>query len=132
FSEGLIPSMEVANTNKVSGLLARAREGGLIPWQYIVDNTRAARRAQVFGSTSDFSHAVKNACRLDPWTTQAYRVQVWSEKDTVSGTLAPVLEQYAVDFRVNRGFASATVINDIVTEISESRRPMVAIYVGDY
>jgi hypothetical protein len=134
FSEGFISSMEKRNTDKVSGLLVRARETGLIPWEHIVDNTRAPRRAQVFSAPSAFAATVKHAFRLDPWEQQDVRIQVWSEKDTVSGTLAPVLTRYAVDFRVNRGFASATVINDVVNEVLDANdpRPVVALYVGDY
>ncbi len=134
FSEGLIPSMEKSQTNKVSGLLARAREEGTIPWEWIVDNTRTPRLPNVFASPRSFAKAAQDSLHLDPWESQQVRVQVWSEKDTVSGTLQPVLNRFSVRFRVNRGFTSATAINDIVNEIyaEPDPRPLVALYVGDY
>ena len=35
---------------------------------------------------------------------------VWSEKGTVRGVLQPVLDDYAVGFRVMHGFSSATTV----------------------
>ena len=93
FSEGRISSMEKNQTNKVSGLLARAREEGTIPWGWIVDNTRTPRLPNVFASPASFADAARDSLQLDPWESQQVRVQVWSEKDTVSGTLQPVLKQ---------------------------------------
>ena len=46
--------------------------------------------------------------RRDFWNQQPVRVEVWSEKGTVRGVLAPVLDEYGVGFRVMHGFSSAT------------------------
>lgn len=57
---------------------------------------------------------------------------MWSEKGTVRGTLSPVLDEYGVTFRVMRGYASATVVNDIADLSNGSDKPLVALYVGDW
>ena len=44
FTEGLISTMAVRETQKVSSDLVLAREEGLIPWKWIVDETREAER----------------------------------------------------------------------------------------
>ena len=54
---------------------------------------------------------------------------MWSEKGTIRGVLKPVLDDYAVGFRVMHGFGSATVINKIARD--DSGRPLIALYVGD-
>ena len=41
FVAGLTPSMSTANMQRVYRLLKEARERGLIPWEWIVDETRA-------------------------------------------------------------------------------------------
>src|SRR5262249_26157622 len=51
-------------------------------------------------------------------------------KGTVSGLLAPVLNEYGVGFRVMHGFSSATVVHDIADD--GDGRLLVALYVGDY
>ena len=37
-------------------------------------------------------------------------MEVWSEKGTIRGVLKPVLDHYAVGFRVMHGFTSATAL----------------------
>ncbi len=55
---------------------------------------------------------------------------MWSEKGTIRGVLAPVLDEYAVGFRVMHGFSSATVVNDIAQD--DDGREVIALYVGDF
>ena len=45
FVAGLIPSMAKTDTNRVSTQLTWAREQGLIPWSWIVDETRQVESA---------------------------------------------------------------------------------------
>jgi hypothetical protein len=62
-------------------------------------------------------------------------VEVWSEKGTVRVTLAPVLDEYAVTFRVMHGYGSATAINQAAGESfrdAEDGRPWLVFYVGDW
>jgi hypothetical protein len=44
--------------------------------------------------------------------------------------LKPVLDKYAVGFRVMHGFSSATSVYDVAQ--SDNDRPLVALYVGDW
>ena len=53
-----------------------------------------------------------------------------SEKGTVRGVLAPVLDQYAVGFLPVGGFSSATKVHDLAED--DDGRPLHLCYVGDY
>jgi hypothetical protein len=44
FSAGLMPSMSRKDMQKVYRLLKEARERGIIPWEWIVDETRGLER----------------------------------------------------------------------------------------
>ena len=55
------------------------------------------------------------------------RVEVWSEKGTVRGTLAPILNKYEVPFRVMQGFASATTVQEIAAASLATAQPLVAL-----
>ena len=68
--------------------------------------------------------------RRDFWNQQPVRCEVWSEKGTVRGVLRPVLDKYAVGFRVMHGFSSATTVYDISQ--NDDGRKLVALYVGDF
>jgi hypothetical protein len=130
FTTGLIRSMSVSDMQRVYRLLKEARERGLIRWDWIVDETRELERRPSWDNPADFVRTVSRSYRRDFWNQQPARVEVWSEKGTIRGVLAPVLDQYGVGFRVMHGFGSATIVNDVAQD--DDGRPLVVLYVGDY
>jgi hypothetical protein len=124
----LIPSM--ADMPRVYRLLRLAREQGVIPWEWIVDDTRPLERVSTWDDPAHYAQCVAQSYRRDFWNQQPVRVEVWSEKSTVGGLLAPVLDEYAVGFRVMRGFNSATKTHEIA--VDDDGRPLIGLYVGDY
>jgi hypothetical protein len=129
FVAGLIPSMEKKEMQRVY-LLREAREEGIIPWSWIVDETRAIERVATWNDPAAYARAVAWSYRRDFWNQQRHRVQVWSEKGTVRGVLAPVLDHYAVGFMPVHGFSSATAAHDIAED--DDGRPLIVLYVGDF
>jgi hypothetical protein len=75
---------------------------------------------------------VQNSYRRDRWALQPRRVEVWSEKGTVRGTVAPVLEEYGVTFRVMHGYGSATALYGAAGETAAHDAPLCVFYVGDW
>lgn len=132
FNRGVIGSMGKAETNRVSTQLRDAREGGQIPWSWIVDETREAETISAWESPEAYVEAVRRSYRRDRWADQQDRVEVWSEKGTVRGTLAPVLDKYGVTFRVLHGYGSSTTVHQVAEESRGYERPLVALYVGDW
>ncbi|HJN17464.1 MAG TPA: hypothetical protein QGH10_18305 [Armatimonadota bacterium] len=132
FTSDSIASMSKNETNKVSTQLTWAREQGLIPWDWIVDETRAPERVSAWEDPNAYIEVVKRSYRRDRWTDQPDWVEVWSEKGTIRGTLAPVLDDYGVTFRVMHGYGSATAINQVATESREAEKTLTAFYVGDW
>ena len=132
FIRKLIDSMHVNNTNRVGRQLVYAREQCIIDWEWIVDETREVERVQQWSNLARFADAVRQSYRRSRWTDQPRRVEVWSEKGTVRGTLAPVLEQYGVSFRVMHGYSSATAIQDVFLQTKDMEQPLIVLYVGDH
>jgi hypothetical protein len=94
FSAGLIPSMERAEMQRVYRLLKEAREQGIIPWAWIVDETRELERVSTWSNPAEYARCVARSYRRDFWDQQPVRVMVVSEKGTVRGLLKPVLEDF--------------------------------------
>jgi hypothetical protein len=130
FIRGLTPSMDTPVMRRVYRLLKEARERDMIPWHWIVDETRQLERRQSWADPAAYVRTVSRAYRRDFWNQQPRRVEVWSEKGTVRGVLAPVLDRYGVGFRVMHGFGSATAIYEIASD--DDGRPLIILYVGDY
>jgi hypothetical protein len=132
FMRHLIRDMGKSSTNGVSRLIRIAREDGEIDWQWIVDESREAETADRWANPDTLITACVNQYRRDYWQDQPCRVEVWSEKGTVRGTLGPVLDEYGVTFRVMHGYASATVVNDVTQMSLDSDKPLTILYVGDW
>jgi len=130
FAATLISSMEESEMQRVYRLLRVARERGDIPWEWIVDETRELEICASWADPAAFVRTVSRAYRRDFWQHQPQRVLIVSEKGTVRGVLAPVLEELGVGFRVMHGFSSATAVYDIAQDCDG--RPLIILYIGDY
>jgi hypothetical protein len=128
FTAGLISSMD--EMQRVYRLLKEARERGMIDWDWIVDEAREFERAPSWNNPEQFARAASRQYRRDFWRQQRVRCEVWSEKGTLRGVLAPVLDEHGVGFRVMHGFGSATVVHNIADD--HDRRRLIALYVGDW
>jgi hypothetical protein len=134
FAQGLIPSMAKAQTQAVSRVVVTMREEGALPWAWVVDDGRPERRAPSWDDPEAFMASVLQQYRKNFWLQQPFDVRVWSEKSTVYGVLAPVLDRYAAPFQAHKGFSSATALYDAAqaTRQASSRYQSVLLYVGDY
>ncbi len=132
FTEKLIPDMGKKSTGAVGTQLVYARETGLIPWAWIVDETRAAETVKSWSDPESIIRAAVQQYRKDYWADQPRRVEVWSEKGTIRGTVAPILKKYGVTFQVLHGYGSATAIHGIAQKTLASDKPMTVFYIGDH
>lgn len=132
FMQKLIPDMGKKSTGAVGKQLVYARENGLIPWSWIVDETREAEIIATWDSPESIIQVAVKSYRKDYWAMQPSRVEVWAEKGTIRGTVAPILKKYGVTFRVMHGYGSATSIKGIADETASSDKPMTIFYIGDH
>jgi hypothetical protein len=130
FNVRLTSSMAKSEMRRVYRLLREARERSIIPWSWIVDETRELEQVATWSDPAAFARCVARSYRRDFWDQQPVRVEVWSEKGTVRGVLAPVLDQYGVGFRVLHGFSGATLVHDVAQD--RDGRTLIVLYVGDY
>jgi hypothetical protein len=130
----LLTSMAKGETNRVSEQLTWAREHGVIPWDWIVDETWAPERVNAFTDPQDYVEVVKRSYRKDRWTDQPEWIEVWSEKGTVRGTLAPVLNAYGITLRVLHGYGSTTAVYEAAQDSLSAGddKLLTVLYVGDH
>src|SRR5215813_15642781 len=68
FAAGVIDSMAKANTNKVGRVLRQAREEGLIPWEWIADESRQMEGGGGFRDLRQYARTVELSYRRDFWS----------------------------------------------------------------
>jgi hypothetical protein len=104
FNRKVVPDMSRRHTAKVSRALVSARERGLIPWEWIVDETRPIEQRPQWGDIRAYSKAVMRSYRRDYWETSDTKIVMVSEKSTVGGVLRPVIDEFGVSFLSVHGF----------------------------
>jgi hypothetical protein len=130
FARGLISSMKKNEMQRVYRLLKQAREQDIIPWEWIVDETRSLEKSATWDDPEQYMRTLERGYRREFWNQQPVRCEVVSEKGTVRGVLAPVLDRYGVGFRVMHGFTSATSAYELSQD--DDGRKLVLLYVGDF
>jgi hypothetical protein len=129
FTARLIPSVERKEMQRVYRLLRQAREQDIIPWEWIVDENRSLEKVSTWDNPEQYARTVARSYRRDFWNQQPVRCEVWSEKGTVRGVLAPVLDDYALGFRVMRGFSATSAYE---AAQNDDGRDLIVLYVGDF
>ena len=132
FTRGLIEDMGRGSTHNVSRLLVVARERGIIPWEWIVDETRQEERVSSWNGLGDFGETVVRGYRKDFWQHQESWLKVYSEKGTVGGIVRPILDEFAVNFKILHGFDSATSLHSVAQESLTGERYLEILYIGDF
>lgn len=134
FTMGLISSMSVNNTGKISRVMTDMRERDELDWTLIVDGSRAVDRVNLWSDPASIISAAVKGYRRNNWQDQPTLVEVWSEKSTVQGVLAPVLDDLGVTFRVMKGFGSFTAVRQAAEDSMDlpDDREAIALYVGDW
>ena len=134
FTRGLIDSMAVGQTAKVSRITTAMREAGRLDWTQIVDGSRTVEKTSAWRDPNEIINAAVRDYRRDAWQDQPTRVEVWSEKSTVQGVLAPVLDEYGVAFRVMKGFGSYTALRQAAEDShdTDDDKDCHVLYLGDW
>ena len=101
----LLPNTQ-KSYDKLGQIINRARMSGLMDWDFLVDRTRNIRSLAHWDSPADIIAATASSYRLDHWTTQPTRVEVWVEKEALAGVVQRVAERNDVAWFSCRGYVS--------------------------
>ncbi len=115
----------------VSNLLRDARKSGVIPWEWIEDRLRRPRTVSMWDDLEDFANTAIRAYRKDVWATQPQVVEVWLEKDALSGIFEDVLELYGVTLNVGRGYDGWSSIRNAAERYGDGV-DVIVLYYGDF
>lgn len=96
----------IPNYKWLATIISNGRLAGLIDWDSIEDRTRNLSTLAHWGDISDFLHSVGNQYRFDLWRDQEIQVEVWVEKEALSGIIEPVCKELDVPFFACMGYVS--------------------------
>jgi len=115
----------------VSNALVNARRNGVIPWEWIEDRLRRPRHVPMWAGLADFAETCRQAYRRDVWETQPAYVEVWLEKDALSGIFEDVLLPFGVTLNVGRGYDGWDSVHN-AAERYLTKANVTVLYFGDF
>jgi hypothetical protein len=109
---GLVPKDEKLGYGPVQRQVLAMREEGVLPFEFIADNTRWRRKPQTWGSARAAIRHLQATYRRNLWQQQHVRVEVWMEKDALAGIVYDATEIWDVALMVSRGQSSSTFLHE--------------------
>lgn len=133
-SRDVVPN-KVAEYAKLSTLLKEGRMGGIVDWDAIEDRLRKPSSPASWANPQSIMRSVISQYALPRQEGQNVYLEVWVEKDALSGVLKRVTERFHVPILVNRGYSSASAMFDSYERFIkafERGQTVVLLYLGDY
>ncbi len=114
----------------LSQALVAARREGLIPWDWLEDRLRRPREVPMWDGLAEFAESAQGWYRRDVWATQPGYLEVWLEKDALSGVFENVLEPFGVTLNVGRGYDGWSSLHEAAGRYGKGDTTTV-LYFGD-
>ena len=117
---------------KICDDLAKMRRSGAMPYEWLADNTRWQRKPATFDGPEHALQTAATEYRKNLWVEADCYVEIWLEKDALSGVIMPVTSLYDVPLMVARGYASLSFLYGAAEEIKAVGVPSYIYHLGDF
>lgn len=121
--------------SKLSGLLVKGRMAGIVDWDAIEDRIRVPYIPYSVDGIEDAIKDTIDQYRLDRQENQEVYIEMWVEKDALSGVLKRITSHYHIKLMVNRGYSSCTAMHDAYKRFKnqeEMGKKVFLLYLGDH
>lgn len=140
----LVTKNVIENTERsyknLGTLVSDARLAGLLDWDAMEDRGRTADVPFSYDDTTQLINTFKSAARhftLPQWRGQENYVELWVEKDALSGVLEPLAQKHHVPLMVNKGYSSQSAMYAAAERINDAMETYeheyaTILYLGDH
>jgi hypothetical protein len=128
---GVIAKAEIEYQRTVIRLLVEMREAGIIPFEWLADNTRWMRKPSTFVGLEACLNNISDFYRRDLWASMPVYVEVWCEKDALAGVLMEETKPFDVPLMVAKGYASLSFLHSAAMTIQAKGKPAYIYHFGD-
>jgi hypothetical protein len=133
-SESAIPKTEAAYA-KLKRVMRDLREDGSVPWDWLVDHTRAVFRPRTFDGLEGLLNESADLYRRDLMRQQKVAIQLWAESDSIGSVIAQVADRYTIPTFIGRGYAARGYLWEAAKDAVAAHaagKEVVILHVGDY
>jgi hypothetical protein len=119
---GVIDKTEAAYHGVVIRLLTDMRMSREIPFSWIVDESRRTQITQTFDNITDALNDTARFYRRSALRESDVYIEIWSEKEALSGIIYDVASEYDVPVVVSKGVPSLTQVYGSFVSVHEAAR----------
>lgn len=133
-SRDIIPNKQ-SEYAKLSTLLTKGRMAGVVDWGAIEDRNRRPYIPYWVNGINGAIQDTINQYRLNRQKDQKYYIELWVEKDALSGVLKKITEHYHIKLIVNKGYSSTSAMYDAYERVRDNLlegKRVVILYLGDH
>jgi hypothetical protein len=118
---------------KIQREVLNARRNGDVPYWQVSDNSRSFYQVSAHDSLSNAAEDFADSYKRDFWAQSNTAVEVWLEKEALSGVIRPVTNEYRLRMVPTRGFPSETIVHNAVHQAAqEGKYRLVVITLYDF
>ena len=128
---GLIEKTERQYKGTIVRLLGEMRRSGQLPYQWLVDSSRSMYKPRSYNSPQDALDEIARLYRRNIWPELGERVEIWTEKETLTGALIDETYLYNVPLMPTRGYPSLSYLYEAAELIKSAGVPTYIYYFGD-
>jgi hypothetical protein len=100
--------------------------------RWLADSTRLQRKPATYGSVDEALNETARLYRKSLWRDATAYVEVWLEKDALSGVVFPVTWKFDVPLMVARGYASLSFLHGAAEYMASLDVPVYVYHLGDF
>ena len=130
-ARGVVEKTEQAY-KRVCDASAQMRLDGSLDYRKVVDGDRSRRAVYAHAGLAAALENAQALYRRNHWLDQPQTIEIWSEKDALSGVIQPVCDRYGVTYVATRGFPSITLRYESAQALRQARKPATVFYFGDH
>ena len=108
------------------------RKAGELPYDWLADHTRWQRKPTTFSSVEHALQETARFYRKALWDEVNAYVEIWLEKEALSGVVLPITSMYDVPLMVAKGYASLSFLYSAAAYISSVDVPTHIYHLGDF
>lgn len=129
----------IANSDReykrLGSIINDARLTGLVDWNAITDRTRFVRSVSHWTDPQEIMRSAAASFRLDKWSGQPYRLEVWIEKDALVGVIEGVCTELDLPYFSCRGYTSQSEMwaaaQRLESYVAKDQTPVI-LHLGDH
>lgn len=128
---GLLDNTQ-ANYKRIVNIMNDARLAGLVDWNAIEDRTRNVEPIGTWENPASIVDSAVSCYKTDKWANQPYHVEVWIEKEALTGVISQICRQVEVPYFACRGYVSQSEMYHSAQRLAALDKPVIVLHLGDH